>query len=435
MERSPAGRWAPERSGTAAGYVAEWAGDRPRRRSLEALQRALTRTTEALAIELGRPGTKAPEWSEAEWAVARAVAAIHGVSPLLARTLRWQGPKSWTRFLESQTLHTAQRFARMQRLMQLIDGRAREAAIPVIPLKGAAMHALGIYAPGERPMADIDLLVREEQSTRFAELLVGLGFIETDRTWKNRVFARPDDKEAAALGEHVGNGIKIELHCHVAEALPHHRVDVTRSVFPESPRPGVNFYASKAALLLHMLLHTAGSLVFRELRLLQLHDIARLAAVMCAADWEELWRQSKRTADRSLWWAFPPLALANRYYACVPDQLLRQATADCHWTLKRAYLRTRLAEASLSYLWISAFPGIVWARSPGAMLAYAVERALPSRELLQRRKAMAKTGPMFAGGSWSQLSQGRRVARWILSRPARHATLQPVRAALLGTLE
>src|SRR5579859_1764543 len=247
-----------------AGAAAAWSGDciadHPRRRSLQALQRALTQTTEVLARELGRPGAQAPQWSETEWAVARAVAAIHGVSPLLAGTLRWRGPPSWSRFLELQTVHTAQRFLRIQRLLQLIDARAREADIPAVALKGAALHALGIYAAGERPMADIDLLVRPEQSAAFARLLASVGYTETHRTWKHRVFRGADDADPAALGEHADNSIKIELHCRIAEVLPRRAVDLTRIVFPETPRPGLNGYRSKAALLLHLLLHNAGAL-------------------------------------------------------------------------------------------------------------------------------------------------------------------------------
>jgi hypothetical protein len=387
--------------GAAAAYAGDWTADRPRRRSLEALQRTLSKTTELLATELGRPGKMAPQWSEAEWAVARAVAAIHGVSPLLGRALRWQGPESWSRFLEAQTAHTAQRFLRIERLLRLIDGRAREAAIPVVPLKGAALHALGIYAAGERPMADIDLLVREEQSPGFAELLAALGFTETYRTWKHRVFARGDDGEPAALGEHVDNGIKIELHCRVAEALPRRLVDATASVLPESLQPGFNAYPSRGALMLHLLLHAAGALVARGARLLQLHDIARLAAGMSAAEWADLLLRGGRTAECSLWWAFPPLALVHRYFACVPERVLRQAAADCHWALKSVYRRRTLAESSLSHLWISALPGIAWTRSPVAALAYAAARAVPDRDTAQVLKALAQAEPRVSGGSWS----------------------------------
>lgn len=428
------GTYLQPRGHAAAHGPGDWIADRPSRRSLEALQATLSRTTEVLATELAHPGTRAPEWSEPEWAIARAVAAMHGVSPLLAATSRWRGPDSWTRFLEAQAAHTAQRFVRIQRLLQLIDHRACEAAIPVVPLKGAALHALGIYAAGERPMADIDLLVREEHSPVFSELLAAGGFTETLRTWKHRVFARDDDREPAALGEHGDNGIKIELHCHIAEALPRRVVDVTATVLPESLRPGCNSYPSKAALLLHLLLHAAGALVNRELRLMHLHDIARLAAVVSAAEWEELSLRAGRTTDRSLWWAFPPLALANRYYGCVSDRVLQQASADCHWALKRAYRRRTLAESSFSHLWISAFPGVEWARSLAAMLAYVAARAVPDTQTLQRRKEQAKLQPRVSGGSWSQLSQGERALRWLLSRQARHETLQPVRAALLGAL-
>ena len=416
--------------GVADAFVGDWISERPPRRSLEALQQILTRTTEALAIELGRPGAKAPEWSEVEWTVARAVAAIHGVSPLLARTLRWQGPESWSRFLEAQAAHTEQRFLRIRRLLQVIDERAREAAIPVMPLKGAALHALGIYAPGERPMADIDLLVREKHAPPLAAILASLGFTEMYRSRKHQVFARDDDGEAAALGEHADNGLKVELHCRVAEALPHRLVDVTEIVFRESLQPGFNTYSSRAALLLHLLLHTASDLVSRGARLLQLHDIARLAAAMSAPEWEELSRRANR-ADRNLWWAFPPLALADRYFKCVPDRLLRHAAADCHWTLKRVYRRRTLSESSYSHLWISALPGIAWTRSPGEALAYAAARAVPDRKTVQWLKTVAKVESRAFGGSWLQVSQTERIVRWMLMRPARHGTLQPVRAALL----
>jgi hypothetical protein len=86
----------------------------------------------------------------------------------------------------------------------------------------------------------------------------------------------------------------------------------------------------------------------------------------------------------------------------------------------------------MSYLWISALPGIEWARSLGAMLEYAAARVIPGRELLERHQALAKAHPMIYSGSWWQLSHGERIVRWILSRQARHETLQPVRAALLG---
>jgi hypothetical protein len=410
--------------------VADWAADRPSGRALKALQLALQKTTEVLASELGNPTATAPAWSEAEWAVARAVAAIHGVSALLADSLRWQGPVAWARFLAEQKAHTAQRFQRIEQLLQRMDHRAYEAGIALVPLKGAALHAIGIYAAGERPMADIDLLVREEQSRGAIEVFVGLGFLETLRTWKHRVFEQSGHDAPVALGEHARNGIKLELHCRIAEVLPRRVVDVTPSVFSEPLHPGLNSYPSKAALLIHLLLHAAGALIARSLRLLQLHDIARLSARMTDEDWEELLRRAARTADGSLWWAFPPLALAARYYECVPDRVLTRAASDCHWTLRRVYRRRQLSAASHSHLWISAFPGIEWARSPRAMFEYAAARVMPHAETVHLRQVFASVQPCVSGGPWAQLSQRQRMLRWMTSRQARHETLQPVRAAL-----
>ena len=415
---------------TPASHASEWTAERPDRRSLATLQRALRRATEALTNELCHPGTPVPQWSEEEWAIARAVAAIHGVSPLLAGSSRWRGPPAWTRFLAQQRAHTESRYLRIRETLRLLDARARAAGIAVLPLKGAALHALGVYREGERPMADIDLLVPEEQVGRCIELLAGMSFTETSRTWKNRVFSPPEQPAAGALGEYAGNAFNIELHCHIAEALPKTQVDITTVVFPAPPQPGLNAYPSRAALLLHLLLHTAGSTVFGEARLLQLHDIARLLASMDSAQLAQLPLLAARTPARGLWWAFPPLALVNRYYACVPAGLLQRAAADCHWTLKRAYRHKTLAEVSLSHLWISAFPGIEWARSPRAMLEYALGRIVPDEETRRQRKVNALTQPRVSGGRWSQLSQGERMLRWILSRQARYATLQPVRAAL-----
>jgi len=152
------------------------------------MQAALRKTTEALATELARPREAAPEWSEFEWRVARATATMHGVSPLLAGVLRWRGPAGWPQFLSEQRAQTARRQERMSELLHLIDVRARACGIALMGLKGTALHAIGLYAAGERPMADIDLLAHEKDSERVARLLEALGFRETYATWKHRVF-------------------------------------------------------------------------------------------------------------------------------------------------------------------------------------------------------------------------------------------------------
>lgn len=397
--------------------------------TLNSLEAALRKTTETLASELARPTGVAPDWSESEWLIARAVASLHGVSPLLLRALRWQGPAGWVRFLGEQSAHTANRYRRIQHLLKLIDSRARDDGIPLMALKGAALHAIGLYEAGERPMADIDLLAREADVQRTARMLEALGFHETLVTWKHRVFEPNDCRAPASFGEHSDNGIKIELHSRIKEMLPVRTVDVTELVWPRVPHVGLNSYPSKAALLSHLLLHDAGAMASRSIRLLHLHDIARLSGRMTDADWDEFLR-SGATRNETLWWAFPPLAMTARYYSSIPQRALVVTASMCPWLLKEVGRRQALSDVSLSHLWIRAFPGIEWAQSPREMLRYARQRVAPSAEALAMRKYVARTQPALVGNAWSSLSRSRKILRWMMERPPRPDTLFAVRTAL-----
>src|SRR5215469_7450439 len=145
---------------------------------LKTVKAGLLRTTEALAHELARaqPGTGTPAWSDLEWRLASAAAVAHGVSPLLSRLSFWQNA-GWQQFLAGQHEHVELRYQRMASLLARIDAEAREAGLPIVPLKGSALHAIGLYTAGDRPMADIDLLVRDEDAERAVALLEELGYV------------------------------------------------------------------------------------------------------------------------------------------------------------------------------------------------------------------------------------------------------------------
>ena len=101
------------------------------------LRRTLRAITERLAGELAQPTPDAPEWSPIEWRLARAVAVIHCVSPLLSGALRWEGPAHWRDFLASQKAHVVVRQRRIQELLDQLDTRGREQGIAMVGLKGA----------------------------------------------------------------------------------------------------------------------------------------------------------------------------------------------------------------------------------------------------------------------------------------------------------
>jgi hypothetical protein len=390
----------------------------------------LRKITETLAAELACSTQRAPDWSDFEWQIARAVSAMHGVSPLLSKTLRWQGPVGWMTFLEEQRIHTATRHRRIAELLKHIDELGRAMGIATVALKGAALHAIGVYATGERPMADIDLLVRPADTERMARLLESMGYYEACVFWKERVFTPIVDRPPVGdFGEHSNNTVKIELHERICERLPWRITDVTGCVFPTQARPGLNAYPSTASLMIHLLLHAAGSMLNRALRLLHLHDLAQLSSRMTDADWDEV--LTHRGLSARLWWAFPPLHVASRYFSSrIPGRVLIALAGDCPLVLNRISRRRTLYEVSYSYPRVVAFPGVEWAQSIREVLEYAVNRVRPSAEQIALREYSAKSDAWASYNQWGRLSQGRRIVRWVTSRPPRAVTAHAVSAAL-----
>jgi hypothetical protein len=395
---------------------------------LTALQASLRRITETLADELAHPGATVPDWSDTQWLLARAVATIHGISPLLSRSLRWEGPPGWQSFLDEQRIHTEKRHSRIRELLGQLHEAGRGSGIPMVALKGAALHELQLYAAGERPMADVDLLVREQDSRRAREMLEQLGFHLTHTNWKHQVFAA-GAHEPGEFGENCANGMKIELHSRICEVLPRRAVDVSVCVYPTAARAGLNYYPSPAALMMHLLLHAAGSMAFRAIRLINLNDISRLSASMSSRDWDELLAQES-ALDQTLWWSFPPLAMTARYYDTIPEGVVTALSSRCQWWLRQTSRRRTLCDVSLSHLWVTAFPGIEWARSPREMLTHVMRRIAPGAQVRSLRKVLATTEPAAAHSTWAHMSQGRRLLRWLTSRPARPESLHPIRMAL-----
>lgn len=392
------------------------------------LEENLRTVTERLAAELTRPTSSRPDWSELQWRVARAAASIHGISPLLATRLHWTGPAGWQLFLESQREHTRLRHERIQQLLHCLHESMERAGIAGVALKGAELCARGLYGPGERPMADVDLLVRGADVEGTARVLLSIGFRKHYEFWKQQVFVPTSLHTPGALGEHSENDIKIELHQHIAEALPLHVTELSAPVFPPGPHPGLNRYASTAALMSHLLLHDAGAMASRSLRLLHLNDLARVAETMSDSDWEQLFEGLGR--GTGLWWTLPPLTLTARYFPeAIPDGVIARAAVACPRRLRQACKRARVSDVSFSNPRIVAFPGIEWTRSLTELVGYVRQRIRPDERTSSIFKHVA-TEAWAANNDLYTMSHFRRALRWITSRPARPATLHAVRAAL-----
>jgi hypothetical protein len=405
---------------------------------LKRVESALRQATEFFAAEIAKPGNRAPDWSEFEWSMAKAAAVLHGITPLLATTMHWHGPPAWRRFAEQQYHHTLLRHRRIEALLARMDTATREQNIAALALKGAALHALGLYSAGQRPMADIDLLVGERDVQGMLRVLETLGYLQTSVIWKHRLL-QPRERSTESsvqaghsFGEHSQAAIKIELHTRIAERLPLLGVDATTCILPREPQPGLNGYPSTVALLEHLLLHAAGNMVGRSLRLIHLHDIALVAARMRADEWAEL--LGSRVEDRALWWALPPLELAARYYlGSVPSEVLAGLRPECPRALRALSRRQTLSDVSYAALGIEAFPGLKWTASLSEKLQCIRVRVRPGAE--QRAvRAQAQAEPWNASDASSRQSYGRRALQVLLTRPPRPASMYIVRAALRNHL-
>jgi len=389
---------------------------------------ALRRTTEHLAREVARPSESAPDWNEVEWAVARSVAALQGISGLIANRVRWRGPPAWAAFLDRQREQLLLREASIGRLLERIDAAARDAGLGYVALKGSALRALEIYGPGERPMADVDLLVRDADTATTAAVMRGLDYVQSSVVGSHTNYDPRHKAKSGDFGEHVDNPLTIEVHTTVSESLPVKEVDITARLQPAGLLPGANAYPTRAALLLHLLLHAAGNMKAHALRQIQLHDVALLAARLDDADWETLFDAA---SAGELWWAYPPLSLTVRYYGRgAPPALLRSLRRHCPRLLRRASERHDLTDVSWSNLRISALPGIFWSRTPADALRYVRSRVLPGRDALAVIRLSLEQKPHMRRVAWYQLSHGQRIARWLVSRPPRVQTITSVAAAL-----
>jgi hypothetical protein len=224
----------------------------------------------------------------------------------------------------------------------------------------------------------------------------------------------------------VDNPIRIDLHTRVRERLPVHEVEITAQTLPPQMHAGLNAYPCQVALMRHLLLHTAGNLREKAVRLIQLQDIVRLAQHLGQTEWQSL---LSTTANR--WWALPPLSLADRYFpGCIPAFVIADLQVTCPAWLRVSLRRQRLADVSLSRVDIPAFPGLEWSQSPAEAFKMAFKRVFPDREKRAMTEAFIRMQPSASSTRWTGSSQLWKIVTWVLVRAPRVATLYSVRLAM-----
>jgi len=149
----------------------------------------------------------------AEWKQVLAIAAQNHVSPLLYDRLKplaasGRVPASVMQELRGLYLANAARNLKIYHELGEVLAGLRQAAIPVVVLKGAHLAALVYDNVALRPMGDVDLLVPAGEFVQARETLRGLGY-DSGSSRDMAAVCRRDKSEDFS---HAQDKIRIELH-------------------------------------------------------------------------------------------------------------------------------------------------------------------------------------------------------------------------------
>lgn len=270
-------------------------------------------------------------WDAAAWEAARWSIQVHGIAPLLhVASQTWPDADALAPDLRAY-LATQARQSR-ERVMLLLDELAEilaachAAKIAVMPLKGSLLNACYYPAPGLRPMNDLDLLIRPADEPRLLNVLAKLGYAPVFSNWKHQTLARPSayGPTVAWDGDHPANPRSLDLHTRLLELAWGMRYDATDDLWRESasgPLLGTQAYLQRpVALLTHLLLHASTNAFGRQLRMIQLYDIDRVAREISGDEWGKIISAARARREERLIWL--PLALTNRFWPVIPAQVL-----------------------------------------------------------------------------------------------------------------
>lgn len=273
----------------------------------------LIQITDTIAAWLNEPEPANPHWSPHTWESFRLVCRVHGIAPLLQTKLQtalWvdSSAKTW---LDEQYRFNAQRIARMQAELQAILALFSQHHLAVLPLKGSLVSTQYYPDPGQRPMADLDLLIHPGDFEAATRLLAQLGYQAQVDHWKHTEFVKPENRQVVAREyEHPDNPRKLEVHLHCRESFGGPTVELTdcmwRAAAPGEILGEKTWVVVPEALWLHLLVHATYHWWQGKGRLIQLVDLALVTPQLTdPLPW------LKRVEAR---YTYPALALLQRYF-------------------------------------------------------------------------------------------------------------------------
>jgi len=237
-------------------------------------------------------------WTYEIWQEARLKAQIHGIASLLFCSYSDNGvlnylDKSFTDYLSSQYHFNRARIQRIQKVLHSILIESDVSGVTVMPLKGSLLINEYYKNPAIRPMADIDILISEDDESRIGKIMASIGYHLKLDIPRHRVYIS-NTHISSMIGEHPDNPLTIEVHTKICCSIGSDLYDITRHIWENTERGFLGYKLatkpSRAMLLMHLLIHTAHHQYHGSLRAIQLYDIFKIAEDIDINEWTMLLR-------------------------------------------------------------------------------------------------------------------------------------------------
>ncbi len=181
----------------------------------------------------------------------------------------------------------------MMHTLERIAERFNEAGVPLLVLKGAALNLVLYERPDERPMGDLDLLVKLEDLDRALELSAALGCVRGEPLVREDFFPRFYYETEFKLGDI--RPVRIDLHVRPFRPLRYARVVPPQALWDRAHPVQIGratvLVPSAEEMLIHLAAHSA---VHGNGRRLWLEDIKRWAeARRDDIDWDRFANTAK----------------------------------------------------------------------------------------------------------------------------------------------
>ncbi len=183
---------------------------------------------------------------------------------------------------------------RMMGFLRRIASRFNDAGVPLMALKGAALNLVLFERPDDRPMSDLDLLIRIDDVERAFELLEAAGALRGEPLVREDFFPRYHYESEFVAGRIAP--VRIDLHVRPFRPLRYARVIPESALWERAD--SVTFggayvlVPSSEEMLIHLAAHSA---IHGNGRMLWLQDIRRwILARESQIDWDRFLETASR---------------------------------------------------------------------------------------------------------------------------------------------